>query len=98
VGHVIAEGVGDPMPGLAHPALMAGHSNRWSVPFRSLSNRWSVPFRSLPVLDNGWLARHLAMGSRTAVSRITGQARQRMQDDRKARALGRRLEKCISTA
>jgi hypothetical protein len=87
VGHVIAEGVGDPMPGLAHPALMAGHSNRWSV-----------PFRSLPVLDNGWLARHLAMGSRTAVSRIIGQARQRMRDDRKARALGRHLDIRISAA
>jgi hypothetical protein len=40
----------------------------------------------------------MAMGSRSAVSRIIGQARQRMQDDRKAKALGRRLEKRISAA
>jgi hypothetical protein len=49
--------------------------------------------RKRSLVDNGWLARHLAMGSRTAVSRIMGQARQRMQDDRKARGLGRRLKK-----
>jgi hypothetical protein len=62
----------------------------------------SALIRKRSLVDNGWLARHLALGSRTAVSRIMGQARQRMQDDRKAnrkgKALGRRLEKSISVA
>jgi REP-associated tyrosine transposase len=54
--------------------------------------------RKRSLVDNGWLAKRLEMGSRTAVSRIMGQARQRMQDDRRARALGRRLERIISAA
>ncbi len=46
-------------------------------------------------VDNGWLAKRPAMGARTAVSRIMGQARERMRSDRKVKALARRLEKKI---
>jgi uncharacterized protein YhjY with autotransporter beta-barrel domain len=46
-------------------------------------------------MGNEWLAQHLSMGARTTVSRIMGQARQRLQSDRKAKSLGRRLEKMI---
>ena len=56
----------------------------------------AVRIRKRSLVDNGWLARRLEMGARTAVSRIMGQARKRMPDDRKAKALGRRLEREIS--
>jgi len=52
--------------------------------------------RQRSLVHNGWLAEHLAMGARTAVSRIMHEARERMQSNRKAKALGRRLEKEIS--
>lgn len=58
----------------------------------------AVLIRKRSLVDNGWLARHLEMGSRTAVSRIMGHARQRMREDRKARTLGRRLERRIGLA
>ena len=56
----------------------------------------AVLIRKRSLVDKGWLAKRLEMGARTAVSRIMGQARKRMQDDRKAKAVGRRLEKKIS--
>ena len=51
--------------------------------------------RKRSLVGNEWLAQHLSMGARTTVSRIMGQARQRLQSDRKAKSLGRRLEKMI---
>ena len=51
--------------------------------------------RKRSLVDNGWLAKRLAMGARTAVSRIMSEARERMRKDRKVKALARRLEKKI---
>jgi len=48
------------------------------------------------VVDNGWLAKRMAMGARTAVSRIMSEARERMRKDRKVKALARRLERKIA--
>jgi hypothetical protein len=39
-------------------------------------------------VDNGWLAKRLAMGARTVVSRIMSEARERMRQVRKLKALG----------
>ena len=49
-------------------------------------------------VDNGWLAKRLAMGARTAVSRVMGQAQERLRKDRKTKSLVRRLEKKIGEA
>lgn len=56
----------------------------------------AIFIRKRSLVDNGWLAERLAMGARTAVSRIMGQARERMQKDRKVKTLARRLEKKIT--
>lgn len=54
--------------------------------------------RKRSLVDNGWLAKRLAMGTRTAVSRIMGHAQERLRKDRKVQALVRRLEKKIGEA
>jgi len=51
--------------------------------------------RRRSLIDNGWLAKHLEMGARSAVSRIMRQADERMQSDRGSKRLGRRLEKAL---
>ena len=52
--------------------------------------------RKRSLADNGWLAKRLSMGARSAVSRIMGEARERMRKDRKLKALARCLEKRIA--
>ena len=52
----------------------------------------AILVRKRSLADNGWLARRLAMRARTAVSRIMGQARERLGNDRKAKALVQRHE------
>ena len=54
--------------------------------------------RKRSLVDNGWLAKRLAMGARTAVSRIMGHAQERLRNDRKVQALVRSLEKKIGEA
>ena len=56
----------------------------------------AVLIRKCALVDNGWLSERLAMGARTAVSRIMGQAREHVQADRNARAIARRLEQMVS--
>jgi len=55
----------------------------------------AVLIRQRSLVDNGWLAERLAMGSRPAVSRMMREAREHLQSNRKAKALGRHLEKQI---
>jgi len=56
----------------------------------------AVLIRQRSLVDNGWLAERLAMGARTAVSRIMREAREHLKTNRKAKALGPRLEKQIN--
>ena len=49
--------------------------------------------RRRSLIDNGWLAKHLEMGARSAVSRIMRQADEHIQSDRTAMRIGRRLER-----
>ena len=55
----------------------------------------AVLIRQRSLVDDGWLAERLATRSRTAVSRIMREARENLKSNRKAKALGRRLEKQI---
>lgn len=55
----------------------------------------AVLTRQRSLVDNGWLAERLAMGARTAVSRIMREAREQLKSNRKAKALSRRLERRI---
>jgi ribosome recycling factor len=55
----------------------------------------AVLIRQRSLVDNGWLAERLAMGARTAVSRIMREAREHLKSNRKAKAISRRLERRI---
>jgi hypothetical protein len=51
--------------------------------------------RRRALVDNGWLAEHLHMGARNAVSRTVKQAQEHTRSNRQARQIAKEINECV---